>query len=201
MHRDMLPRIFEKDGVVHVTGYCGSGVVWAQCIDMRAAHKLMGHGEQARTEFDSRPPAATPLYRGDPWSYRHQSGLWIAAPRGLVARQPVRAEAVVQYQSVASTIAARTRLQGNPANALRLNARPSARTSGRPTRLWWTAFLLSSERAFHKQTAVPSGYQHIHREWCGRRADHGQPAIGQSNAICAIWGMPRNCVKRTIPLV
>jgi glycine/D-amino acid oxidase-like deaminating enzyme len=26
MNRDMLPRIFEKDGVVYATGFCGSGV-------------------------------------------------------------------------------------------------------------------------------------------------------------------------------
>jgi glycine/D-amino acid oxidase-like deaminating enzyme len=67
MHRDMLPRIFEKDGVVYATGFCGSGVVWAPWIGTRAAHKLMGHGEQARTAFDFRPPAAIPLYRGNPW--------------------------------------------------------------------------------------------------------------------------------------
>src|SRR3954454_20231235 len=29
MNRDMLPRIFDKDGVVYATGFCGSGVVWA----------------------------------------------------------------------------------------------------------------------------------------------------------------------------
>lgn len=67
MNRDMLPRIFENDGVVYATGFCGSGVVWAPWIGMRAAHKLMGHSEQARSAFDFRPPAAIPLYRGDPW--------------------------------------------------------------------------------------------------------------------------------------
>lgn len=67
MHRDMLPRIFEKGGVVYATGFCGSGVVWAPWIGTRAAHKLMGHGEQARTAFDFRPPAFIPLYRGNPW--------------------------------------------------------------------------------------------------------------------------------------
>lgn len=67
MNRDMLPRIFEKDGVVYATGFCGSGVVWAPWIGTRAAHKLMGHGEQAESAFDFRPPAAVPLYRGNPW--------------------------------------------------------------------------------------------------------------------------------------
>jgi glycine/D-amino acid oxidase-like deaminating enzyme len=67
MHRDMLPRIFEKDGLVCATGFCGSGVVWAPWIGTRAAHKLMGHVKEARTAFDFRPPAFIPLYRGNPW--------------------------------------------------------------------------------------------------------------------------------------
>lgn len=67
MHRDMLPRIFEKDGVVYATGFCGSGVVWAPWIGTRAAHKLLGHAAQARTAFDFRPPAFIPLYNGNPW--------------------------------------------------------------------------------------------------------------------------------------
>ena len=67
MNRDMIPRIFEKDGVVYATGFCGSGVVWAPWIGMHAAHKLTGHEERARTAFDFRPPASIPLYRGNPW--------------------------------------------------------------------------------------------------------------------------------------
>lgn len=67
MNRDMIPRIFEKDGIVYATGFCGSGVVWAPWIGMHAAHKLMGHEERARTAFDFRPPAFIPLYRGNPW--------------------------------------------------------------------------------------------------------------------------------------
>jgi glycine/D-amino acid oxidase-like deaminating enzyme len=67
MNRDMIPRIFEKDGVVYATGFCGSGVVWAPWIGTRAAHKLMGHTEEARSAFDFRAPAAIPLYRGNPW--------------------------------------------------------------------------------------------------------------------------------------
>ncbi|MDZ4309628.1 MAG: FAD-dependent oxidoreductase [Cypionkella sp.] len=67
MNRDMIPRIFEKDGVVYATGFCGSGVVWAPWVGMRAAHKLLGHAEQARSAFDFRPPAAVPFYNGNPW--------------------------------------------------------------------------------------------------------------------------------------
>lgn len=67
MHRDMIPRIFEKNGLVYATGFCGSGVVWAPWVGMRAAHKLMGNTDQARSAFDFRPPPAIPLYRGNPW--------------------------------------------------------------------------------------------------------------------------------------
>jgi len=88
MNRDMLPRIFEKDDVVYAAGFCGSGVVWAPWIGMRAAHKLMGHSEEARTAFDFRPPAFIPLYHGNPWfmpaiiqAYRMQDriALWRAS--------------------------------------------------------------------------------------------------------------------------
>lgn len=67
MNRDMLPRIFEKDGIVYASGFCGSGVVWAPWVGTRAAHKLMGHADLAESAFDFRPPAAVPLYRGNPW--------------------------------------------------------------------------------------------------------------------------------------
>lgn len=67
MNRDMLPRIFEKDGILYASGFCGSGVVWAPWVGTRAAHRLLGSGEQARSAFFARPPAAVPLYRGNPW--------------------------------------------------------------------------------------------------------------------------------------
>ena len=41
MNRDMIPRIFEKEGIVYASGFCGSGVVWAPWVGMHAAHKLM----------------------------------------------------------------------------------------------------------------------------------------------------------------
>ncbi|NIZ13174.1 FAD-binding oxidoreductase [Phaeobacter sp. HF9A] len=67
MNRNMIPRIFERDGVVYASGFCGSGVVWAPWVGTRAAHRLLGHKEQAASAFDTRPPAAVPLYRGTPW--------------------------------------------------------------------------------------------------------------------------------------
>lgn len=67
MNRDKIPRIFEKEGIVYASGFCGSGVVWAPWIGMHAARKLMGHEDRARTAFDFRPPAFIPFYRGNPW--------------------------------------------------------------------------------------------------------------------------------------
>ncbi|ETA49374.2 NAD(P)/FAD-dependent oxidoreductase [Ponticoccus alexandrii] len=66
MNRDMLPRLFEHDGIFYATGFCGSGVVWAPWVGSRAAHRLLG-AEAGQSAFASRAPAAVPLYRGDPW--------------------------------------------------------------------------------------------------------------------------------------
>lgn len=66
MHRDMVPRLFEQDGMLFATGFCGSGVVWAPWVGSRAAHRLLG-AEAGKSAFAFRPPAAIPLYRGDPW--------------------------------------------------------------------------------------------------------------------------------------
>lgn len=67
MNRDMLPRIFEKNGVVYATGFCGSGVVWAPWVGMQAAYKLMGNKAEPRSAFDFQPPAFVPFYNGNPW--------------------------------------------------------------------------------------------------------------------------------------
>lgn len=67
MNRDMLPRLFERDGVVYASGFCGSGVVWATWVGSRAAHRLLGNTAEGRTAFDFRPPAAVPFYNGTPW--------------------------------------------------------------------------------------------------------------------------------------
>lgn len=67
MNRDMLPRLFERDGVVYASGFCGSGVVWATWLGSRAAHRLLGNASESQTAFDCRPPAAVPFYNGTPW--------------------------------------------------------------------------------------------------------------------------------------
>lgn len=66
MHRDMLPRIFEHDGLTYATGFCGSGTVWAPWIGSRAAHKLLGD-DQRKSAFDFRPMPFIPFYAGKPY--------------------------------------------------------------------------------------------------------------------------------------
>jgi len=66
MNRDMIPRIFTKDGVRYAAGYCGSGVVWARWAGQKAALTVLGHSE-ATSALDFRPPKAVPLYTGQPW--------------------------------------------------------------------------------------------------------------------------------------
>ena len=66
MSRDMIPRIFSRDGMRYAVGYCGSGVVWARWAGQKAAWQILGdpRGESA---LDLRPPPAIPLYNGTPW--------------------------------------------------------------------------------------------------------------------------------------
>lgn len=67
MNRDMVPRIFGKDGVRYATGYCGSGVVWARWAGQKAADQVLGREAEGRSSLDFRPPEAIPLYSGKPW--------------------------------------------------------------------------------------------------------------------------------------
>ena len=67
MNRDMLPRMFEKDGVLYASGFCGSGVVWAPWLGRRAAQRLLGEQVEEPSAFDMRPPAAVPFFNGRPW--------------------------------------------------------------------------------------------------------------------------------------
>jgi glycine/D-amino acid oxidase-like deaminating enzyme len=66
MHRDMVPRIFEHQGVHYAAGYCGSGVVWARWAGQKAALKILGR-QEGRSALDFRPPRTIPLYTGKPW--------------------------------------------------------------------------------------------------------------------------------------
>ena len=74
MNRDMIPRIFSRNGVRYAAGYCGSGVVWARWAGRQAALQVLGQdagqetGQEAATSaLDFRPPPAVPLYTGTPY--------------------------------------------------------------------------------------------------------------------------------------
>ncbi len=66
MNRDMVPRIFSRDGMRYAAGYCGSGVVWARWAGQKAAWQILGKAEGA-SSLDFRPPAAIPFFNGTAW--------------------------------------------------------------------------------------------------------------------------------------
>lgn len=68
MHRHMIPRVFSAGHTVYATGYCGSGIVWGRWLGKKAAFKILGDKERARSAFDFDPaPKPIPFYRGKPW--------------------------------------------------------------------------------------------------------------------------------------
>ncbi|MEI4488163.1 FAD-dependent oxidoreductase [Frigidibacter sp. MR17.14] len=85
MNRDMMPRIFEHDGITYATGFCGSGVVWAPWFGTRAAQRLMGDTAQ-RSAFDFRPPAFIPFYAGKPYFMPPLISLYRVQDRLALAR-------------------------------------------------------------------------------------------------------------------
>jgi glycine/D-amino acid oxidase-like deaminating enzyme len=66
MNRDMVPRIFTRQGVHYAAGYCGSGVVWARWAGEKAAKQILGDAA-GKSALDFRPPPAVPLFAGRPW--------------------------------------------------------------------------------------------------------------------------------------
>ncbi|TDR93130.1 NAD(P)/FAD-dependent oxidoreductase [Enterovirga rhinocerotis] len=66
MNRDMIPRIFSREGMRYAAGYCGSGVVWARWAGRKAALQVLGQ-EDGRSALDFRPPPAVPLFNGTAW--------------------------------------------------------------------------------------------------------------------------------------
>jgi glycine/D-amino acid oxidase-like deaminating enzyme len=65
MNRDMIPRIFQKDGVHYATGCCGSGVVWLRWAGIKVANKILGVDRPSALDFS--PPASIPFFRGTAW--------------------------------------------------------------------------------------------------------------------------------------
>ncbi len=66
MNRDMIPRIFTRNGAGYAVGYCGSGVVWAPWAGRKAALQFL-EAEAGGSVLDFRPPPAIPLFNGVPW--------------------------------------------------------------------------------------------------------------------------------------
>lgn len=65
MNRDMIPRIFTREGVRYAAGYCGSGVVWARWAGQKAALEILGGAGASALAF--RPPKAVPFFNGTSW--------------------------------------------------------------------------------------------------------------------------------------
>ncbi len=63
---DFLPKLVVNDGVHYATGFCGSGVVWARWLGMKAAYQIAGNRE-AETAFAADDFVTKPLYSGRPW--------------------------------------------------------------------------------------------------------------------------------------
>ncbi len=62
---DQLPKLVVRDGIIHPTGFCGSGTVWARWLGQKAA--LMILGEEGDSVFSDLPMHTMPFYSGDPW--------------------------------------------------------------------------------------------------------------------------------------
>jgi glycine/D-amino acid oxidase-like deaminating enzyme len=63
---DFLPKLVVHDGVHYATGFCGSGVVWARWVAMKAAHDIVGNAA-AESAFRADDFVTKPLYSGRPW--------------------------------------------------------------------------------------------------------------------------------------
>lgn len=63
---DFLPKVMVNDGIHYALGFCGSGVVWANWLGLKAALSLLGE-KDAETIFAKYPFQTRPLYNGYPW--------------------------------------------------------------------------------------------------------------------------------------
>lgn len=63
---DALPHMTINDGVHYATGFCGSGVVWARWVAMKAAKDILGTQDRD-TVFRTDSFPTRPLYTGKTW--------------------------------------------------------------------------------------------------------------------------------------
>ena len=64
---DFLPHLVAHEGIHYATAYCGSGVVWAPWLGRKAAFKILGNKDEARSLIAETPFETRPLYYGNPW--------------------------------------------------------------------------------------------------------------------------------------
>ncbi len=90
MNRDMVPRIFSRNGVRYAAGYCGSGVVWARWAGQKAALQVLNDAA-GKSAFDFRPPAAVPFFNGKSW-FMPAVFSWMSFQDGRTARLRAKLE-------------------------------------------------------------------------------------------------------------
>ncbi|MGU9961630.1 MAG: NAD(P)/FAD-dependent oxidoreductase [Candidatus Puniceispirillales bacterium WSBS_2018_MAG_OTU23] len=73
----LLPAMFQHDGVFYTAGYQGSGTVWARWLGKKTAEMALGVANKPSIFYD-KPPAAVPLYDGNPWFMPFVNGYFMA---------------------------------------------------------------------------------------------------------------------------
>lgn len=63
---DYLPKVSVHNGIHYVLGFCGSGVVWANWLGLKAALAILGE-HNSESVFAKYPFQTRPLYYGKPW--------------------------------------------------------------------------------------------------------------------------------------
>ncbi len=63
---DFMPKLVVHNGVHYAAGFCGSGVVWARWLGIKAAQGIAGN-HPPETVFAAGDFATRPLYYGRPW--------------------------------------------------------------------------------------------------------------------------------------
>jgi glycine/D-amino acid oxidase-like deaminating enzyme len=63
---DYLPKVTVHRGIHYALGFCGSGVVWANWLGLKAALAILGE-QNSESVFAKYPFQTRPLYFGTPW--------------------------------------------------------------------------------------------------------------------------------------
>lgn len=63
---DFLPKVLVHERIHYALGFCGSGVVWANWLGLKAALSILGE-KDAETVFSKYPFQTRPFYTGKPW--------------------------------------------------------------------------------------------------------------------------------------